>query len=72
MAKENVSHGGVSDPADINYLGHQRQIEDFIDSIKTGDMPLIDGLEGRKSVEIVLAIYESARTGLLVRLPMSK
>jgi UDP-N-acetyl-2-amino-2-deoxyglucuronate dehydrogenase len=28
----------------------------------------IDGLEGRRSVELILAIYESARTGNKVRL----
>jgi len=72
MVGGNISHGGVSNPADISFVGHQRQIEDMIHSIETGDNPLIDGLEGRKSVEIVLAIYESANSGKMVRLPKSK
>ncbi len=71
LAKANISHGGVSDPADINFAGHQKQIEDMMHSIETGDDPLIDGLEGRKSVEIVLAIYESARSGHEIRLPLA-
>lgn len=60
--------GGVADPMDISYSGHQKQIEDLILSIESGKAPFIDGKEGRKAVEIVLAIYESARTGRLVRL----
>lgn len=71
MSRGNVSHGGVSNPADINFKGHQRQIEDMIHSIETGDKPLVDGVEGRKSVAIVLAIYESARSGRMVKLPSS-
>ena len=68
MTKANISHGGVSDPADISFVGHQKQIEDMIHSIETGDDPLIDGFEGRKSVEIVCAIYESARLGKRIKI----
>ncbi len=69
MPGGDISHGGVSDPADISYKGHKSQIEDMIHSIETGNEPLIDGPEGRKSVEIVLAVYESAKSGKMVRLP---
>lgn len=71
MQEGNVSHGGVSNPADISFAGHQRQLEDMIRSIETGKKPFIDAVEGRKSVEIVLAIYQSARTGQKVVLPIS-
>lgn len=71
MTGANTSHGGVSNPADISFVGHQMQIEDMVHAIQTGGSPLIDGLEGRKSVEIVLAIYESARLGRIVKLPIS-
>jgi predicted dehydrogenase len=64
----NAPKGGVANPADISFLGHQRQIEDMIHAIETGGDVLIDAVEGRKSVEIVLAIYESARTGEKVTL----
>jgi UDP-N-acetyl-2-amino-2-deoxyglucuronate dehydrogenase len=60
--------GGASDPLSIGHLGHQRQIEDLIQAIETGQKPLIDAEEGRKSVAIVLAIYQSARTGKLIQL----
>ena len=65
-----VSHGGASNPSDISFVGHQRQIEDFIHAIETNGTPFVDGEEGRKSVEIVCAIYESARLGRMVKLPL--
>ena len=68
MAGGGVVQGGVSNPADISFIGHQRQIEDMIQAIETGGRPLVDGMEGRKSVKIVLAIYESARLGKTVKL----
>ncbi|HEV2831455.1 MAG TPA: Gfo/Idh/MocA family oxidoreductase, partial [Hanamia sp.] len=68
LAKLNVSQGGVSDPGDISFVGHQKQIEDMIHAIETGSNLLVDGHEGRKSVEIVEAIYKSARTGQEIKL----
>lgn len=53
-------------PAQPNY--HARQILDMVTAIRTGRKPLVDGVEGRKSVAILLAIYESQRTGQPVRL----
>lgn len=67
---EHTSTGGAADPKAISYAGHQYQMEDLIHAIRTGRQPLVDGREGRKSVEIVTAIYESARTGQLVKLPL--
>lgn len=64
------SSGGVSDPKAISYSGHQKQMENMIDAIYNNGALLIDGTEGRKSVEIVLAIYKSARTGQQVNLPL--
>ena len=68
MTGGDVLQGGVSNPADISFIGHQRQIEDMIQAIETGRNPLVDRVEGRKSVEIVRAIYESARLGKAVKL----
>ena len=42
---------------------HQRVIEDFIRAIETDGRPMCDGREGRKSVELVQAIYASVRAG---------
>lgn len=64
--------GGASDPANIDISGHKYQILDMIESIETGKAPYIDAKEGRKSVEIILAIYESARTGKRIALSPAK
>ena len=42
-------------------LPHQRMIEDFVNAIATNGTPACDAREGRRSVEIVEAIYRSAR-----------
>ncbi len=68
LVGESVTRGGASNPADINFIGHQKQIEDMINSIGVDRAPLIDGYEGRKSVEIVIAIYKSAKSGAMVTL----
>ncbi|HWL10056.1 MAG TPA: Gfo/Idh/MocA family oxidoreductase [Planctomicrobium sp.] len=64
----NTVSGGAADPKAISFIGHQRQFEDFIDAIQTGRKPLIDGHEGRKSVELILAIYQSCREGKRITL----
>ena len=42
---------------------HTEFFKDVLFSIRRNKSGLIDGLEGRKSVEIINAIYESAETG---------
>ncbi len=42
---------------------HRAQLEEFISAIREDRKPLIDGVQGRKPVEVILAVYESARTG---------
>jgi len=43
--------------------GHKRLLENFLDAIANNGTPLCDGAEGRRSVALVQAIYESSRTG---------
>jgi UDP-N-acetyl-2-amino-2-deoxyglucuronate dehydrogenase len=40
---------------------HQRMLEDFLRAIATDGTPVCDGAEGRRSVAVVEAIYDSAR-----------
>jgi predicted dehydrogenase len=70
MAQRKSGTGGAADPKAISHVGHRRQFEDFLHALDTGGKPLVDGIEGRKSVEIILAIYKSARTGKRVKLPL--
>ncbi|MCC7370719.1 MAG: Gfo/Idh/MocA family oxidoreductase [Chloroflexi bacterium] len=47
----------------LETIGHNAQIADMIEAIRDGRPPAVSGEEGRASLEVVLAIYESARTG---------
>ena len=47
----------------IPTYGHSCQIRDLANAILTGKELLIDGREGRRAVELICGIYESARTG---------
>jgi predicted dehydrogenase len=67
--KTSETTGGAADPKAISFAGHQRQFEDFLHALSGNKPPLVDGREGRKSVEIILAIYESSRTGRRITLP---
>lgn len=71
MAGQSGFKAGASDPRGITHLGHRDQLADFLTAIDTGSEPVVDGKEGRKSVEIIRAIYRSAKTGTLVKLPLS-
>jgi predicted dehydrogenase len=64
--------GGAADPTAISYQGHLDQLKDFIGAIENNRKPLVDGEEGRKSVEIILAIYYSSHSGKRISLPLKK
>lgn len=60
--------GGSSDPSAISHMGHAHQLRDFVEAIKAGRAPMVDGREGRRAVEVILAVYESQKTGRAVEL----
>jgi predicted dehydrogenase len=60
--------GSVSDPAAISHENHKRNFQAFIDSLVTGGDSHIDGNEARKAVEVILAIYKSAKEHKVVQL----
>lgn len=64
--------GGSADPRAISHVGHARQLADFLAAIRKGVPPLVDGAEGRRSVEIILGIYQSQRTAKTVKLPLAR
>ncbi len=60
--------GAAADPAAIDVASHAAQIADLLAAIEGGREPAVDGEAGRDALEIVCAVYESARTGRTVRL----
>lgn len=51
---------------------HITQVKDFYTSVRENKPVTIDGLEGRKPLELVLGIYKSARSGNKIQLPFSE
>jgi predicted dehydrogenase len=61
---------GAADPKAIGMAGHIRLLADLADAILKDREPMIPGKEARRSVEIILGVYESARTGKPLTLPL--
>ncbi|WP_261131559.1 Gfo/Idh/MocA family protein [Bacillus sp. Marseille-Q3570] len=51
---------------------HHALIEDFVSSVQDNREPSINGVEARKSLEVITAIYKSAIIGRKVELPIRK
>lgn len=50
-------------PPNVYGFGHQAYYEHVLDCLQSGKQQLVDGLEGRRSIELISAIYESIETG---------
>jgi predicted dehydrogenase len=49
-------------PPNVYGFGHQAYYQHVVDCIRNGGQQLVDGLEGRRSLELITAIYESVET----------
>ncbi|MFA6716411.1 MAG: Gfo/Idh/MocA family oxidoreductase [Victivallaceae bacterium] len=59
--------GGSGDPMAISYEGHRRQIQDLAKAVISGKNAKLSGREGRRAVQLICGIYESAKTGKPVK-----
>lgn len=50
-------------PPNVYGFGHQAYYEHVLDCLRNGRQQLVDGLEGRRSLELISAIYESIEIG---------
>lgn len=55
--------GAVADPGDIGSAGHVYLVEDLVRAIREDRDPYVTGESARGAIDLILAIYESARTG---------
>jgi len=55
-------------PPNVYGYGHKAYYEHVIDCIANNKQHLVDGIEGRKSIELISAMYESIETGKEVQL----
>lgn len=58
-------------PPNVYGFGHRGYYQNVVSVLRAEAPANTDGSEGRKSLELVLAMYESARTGREVRLPLT-
>jgi UDP-N-acetyl-2-amino-2-deoxyglucuronate dehydrogenase len=54
---ESASSAAVTD-----FRGHQAVLQDFLQAIQQNRAPACDGLEGRRSIALIEAIYRAAKT----------
>src|SRR6185369_9859179 len=59
FAKKVGASGGSADPKAISHEGHRRQLADFVAAVRENRTPKVGGREGRRSVALIRAIYES-------------
>lgn len=64
-------HALYEELPEVVYEAHAGQIDNVLTAIETGAPVLIDGESGRQTLELITAIYKSASTGALVKLPLT-
>ncbi len=57
-------------PPNVYGFGHNPYYRNVVDVLLNNDRIFTDGRDGRKSVEIIQAIYQSAKTGKRISLPL--
>ncbi len=67
-----TSDAVASDNKALSSDGHTIQVKDMCTAIRRDREPMIPGIEARRSVELILAIYRSWKTGREVSLPLRK
>lgn len=59
------------DPPNVYGFGHTPLYADVIDAVKNNRDPYVTAEDGRRALELVLAIYKSAAEGKSIKLPLS-
>ena len=65
-----IGPGVANDPKALSVRGHAIQIDDLCNAILKDRDPMVPGIEARKAVELILAIYKSWKTRKEVKLPL--
>ena len=58
-------------PPNVYGFGHKAYYDHVVDCIRNDSIQLVDGLEGRKSLELINSIYQSIESGEEVELKSS-
>lgn len=60
---EKVTSEYRQNPPNVYGFGHVKYLENVVESIREGKPAMVDGHEGRKSLETINALYQSIETG---------
>ena len=69
---ETVKAESAERPPTVYGFGHLPLYRDVIEAITTGRKPAIDGNEGKRALELILAMYKSSLIGETVKLPLDE
>lgn len=69
---EKVKAEYSDNPSNVYGFGHTALYADVIKAIQNNGSPYVDGEAGARALELILAIYKSAKTGRKVTLPLTK
>ncbi|MFJ5713898.1 Gfo/Idh/MocA family protein [Neobacillus sp. NPDC093127] len=69
---DDVKEKFQENPPNVYGFGHNPLYADVIDAIQNDRQPYVTAEDGRRALELVLAIYKSAAEGKSVKLPLSK
>ena len=69
---EEVKQRFHENPPNVYGYGHTPLYADVIDAIVNDRKPYVDAEAGKRALELVLAIYESAYKGKIVHMPLKK
>jgi UDP-N-acetyl-2-amino-2-deoxyglucuronate dehydrogenase len=70
VAEAAAASVAASSPVVADVSAHRAVFEDFIAAIAHGVPPMCDGAQGRASIVVIEAIYQSSRSGQPVDIPM--
>jgi UDP-N-acetyl-2-amino-2-deoxyglucuronate dehydrogenase len=64
-----TERAAAANPAGIDPSSHAAQIGEFLAAIDTGREPAVTAASARATLQVICAVYESARTGRAVAIP---
>lgn len=67
---DEVRKGLVEETSNVYGNGHALLYADMLEAIRDDRTPYVDAVAGRNALEVVLAIYQSQKTGVPVGIPM--
>ncbi len=67
---EAASRGAAANPAMVAVGGHVAHLQDLIGAIRENRETFMNGREARAALELIVGVYESARTGKRVDFPL--